>query len=149
MAPFEFSKEHLPTELFINNDSMNLYPPMLARSSPSPIPKMDLLCPIKFLLPRRKALKMPLGVRKLPCKHGKNTKSVYRRALMLRFADLIEENIEILSELTRLTLGAPHETWGKHEIAIAVEVCLPRACADRALIHRANKNRHSGTTPKE
>lgn len=44
-----------------------------------------------------------------------------RRDCMLRLADLIEANGEALSELTRITLGAPFGSFGSFEIKLAAE----------------------------
>ncbi|KAJ6092314.1 hypothetical protein N7467_004283 [Penicillium canescens] len=43
-----------------------------------------------------------------------------RQNLLLRFADLIEENQEYLASLTRVTLGAPYNPFGKSEIDTAI-----------------------------
>ncbi|KAL2834561.1 Aldehyde/histidinol dehydrogenase [Aspergillus pseudoustus] len=43
-----------------------------------------------------------------------------RQKILLRFADLLEENQEHLAYLTRLTLGAPYLPFGKSEIGTAI-----------------------------
>lgn len=43
-----------------------------------------------------------------------------RQKILLRFADLLEENQESLAYLTRLTLGAPFLPFGKSEIGTAI-----------------------------
>lgn len=43
-----------------------------------------------------------------------------RQKLLLRFADLIEENREYLASLTRITLGAPFTPFGKSEVDTAI-----------------------------
>jgi acyl-CoA reductase-like NAD-dependent aldehyde dehydrogenase len=43
-----------------------------------------------------------------------------RRAILLKFADLLEANQERLAYLTRLTLGAPYLPFGKSEIGTAI-----------------------------
>lgn len=43
-----------------------------------------------------------------------------RQRLLFRFADLLEENIERLAYLTRLTLGVPYKAFGKGEITMAI-----------------------------
>jgi acyl-CoA reductase-like NAD-dependent aldehyde dehydrogenase len=144
MIPFEFSKEHLPTELFINNEFV---PSKTGKKLSVFNPKDGSLVSDKISLATEEDVENAVRGAEAALPAWKSTKSTHRRTLMLRLADLIEENTEILSELTRLTLGAPHETWGKHEIAIAVEVGLPRAWADTDLIPGADKNRHSATTP--
>jgi aldehyde dehydrogenase (NAD+) len=47
-----------------------------------------------------------------------------RRAIMMKFAELIEKNAVTLAELTRITLGAPYEAFGKFEAGLCAEVCL-------------------------
>jgi acyl-CoA reductase-like NAD-dependent aldehyde dehydrogenase len=43
-----------------------------------------------------------------------------RRDILLKFADLLEENQERLAELTRVTLGAPFHPFGQSEIGTAI-----------------------------
>ncbi|KAJ5753585.1 uncharacterized protein N7511_007738 [Penicillium nucicola] len=43
-----------------------------------------------------------------------------RQKVLLNFADLIEENQEYLASLTRVTLGAPYNPFGKAEIDTAI-----------------------------
>lgn len=44
-----------------------------------------------------------------------------RRVIMLKFADLMEENITALAELTRITHGGPISTFNKWETAQSCE----------------------------
>lgn len=44
-----------------------------------------------------------------------------RRDCMLRLADLIEANREVLAELTRLTLGAPSASAGAFDVGLAID----------------------------
>ena len=43
-----------------------------------------------------------------------------RQKVLLKFADLIETNQEYLATLTRATLGAPYNPFGKSEIDTAI-----------------------------
>lgn len=43
-----------------------------------------------------------------------------RQKMLLKFADLIEANQEYLASLTRVTLGAPYNPFGKSEIETAI-----------------------------
>lgn len=43
-----------------------------------------------------------------------------RQNILLRFADILEANLEYLAQLTRLTLGAPYRPFGKSEIDTAI-----------------------------
>lgn len=53
--------------------------------------------------------------------------TVQRRGIMLKFADLVEKNAVALAELTRITLGAPYEAFGKFEAGMCAEVCSLRS----------------------
>ncbi|OQV03616.1 hypothetical protein CLAIMM_08636 [Cladophialophora immunda] len=44
-----------------------------------------------------------------------------RRDILLKFAALLEQYLEPLSELSRITLGAPYDAFGKFEAGLAVE----------------------------
>lgn len=48
--------------------------------------------------------------------------TVQRRGIMLKFAELVEKNAVALAELTRITLGAPYEAFGKFEAGMCAEV---------------------------
>ncbi|RDI79814.1 hypothetical protein Vi05172_g10184 [Venturia inaequalis] len=47
--------------------------------------------------------------------------TIQRRGIMLKFADLVEKNAIVLAELTRITLGAPYEAFGKFETGLCAE----------------------------
>ena len=47
--------------------------------------------------------------------------NVDRRDLLLKFADLLDRDREHLAYLTRITLGAPYEAFGKGEIGTAID----------------------------
>lgn len=49
--------------------------------------------------------------------------NVARREILLKFADILETNQDRLAYLTRLTLGAPYNPFGKSEIGTAL-TCL-------------------------
>ncbi|KIW75196.1 hypothetical protein Z517_11969 [Fonsecaea pedrosoi CBS 271.37] len=118
MAPLEFSIDRLPTDLFIDNEFVT------ARSGKTLSvfnPKDGSLVSDKVSVAGPEDVDMAVQAAERALPAWKRLKAVQRRDLMLKLADLIEENIEILGELTRITLGAPFETWGKHEILIAVE----------------------------
>jgi aldehyde dehydrogenase (NAD+) len=51
----------------------------------------------------------------------KKTSPNVRRDLMLKLADLIDKHEKELCELTRVTLGAPYATFGKHENHLAAD----------------------------
>ena len=47
--------------------------------------------------------------------------AIERRNILNKFASLIDQNSKQLAELTRITLGAPYESFGKFEVAMAAE----------------------------
>ena len=49
--------------------------------------------------------------------------NVARREILLKFADILEANQDRLAYLTRLTLGAPYNPFGKSEIGTAL-ICF-------------------------
>lgn len=55
--------------------------------------------------------------------------TIQRRGIMLKFADLVEKNAIVLAELTRITLGAPYEAFGKFETGLCAEVCRKKLCS--------------------
>ncbi|KAI1613808.1 aldehyde dehydrogenase domain-containing protein, partial [Exophiala viscosa] len=46
-------------------------------------------------------------------------KAVERRAIMLKFADLLDKHNSELAELSRITMGAPYGAWGKFEVGMS------------------------------
>lgn len=46
--------------------------------------------------------------------------NIERQKILLTFADLLEEHQEHLAYLSRLTLGAPYNPFGKSEIGTAI-----------------------------
>lgn len=46
-----------------------------------------------------------------------------RRNIMLKFAQLVEDNAIAVAELTRVSLGAPYKAFGAFEIGLCAEVC--------------------------
>ncbi|OQV08751.1 hypothetical protein CLAIMM_12974 [Cladophialophora immunda] len=118
MAPLEFSKDRLPTELFIENDFV---PSRAGKTLSIFNPKDGSLVSDKVSVAAEEDVEIAVRAAENALPAWKRLKAVQRRDLMLKLADLIEENIEVLGELTRITLGAPFETWGKHEIVIAIE----------------------------
>lgn len=117
-----FDKVNLPTDLFIDNE-------YVASKNDQKLsvynPKDGALVSDKVSLANDADVEAAVvGAEKiLPI--WKEMPNTERRRLMLKLADLIEANSEVLGELTRITLGAPYSTWGKMEIGIAIEVQAP------------------------
>jgi aldehyde dehydrogenase (NAD+) len=116
---FKYSKSNLAKQLFINNEyvesknskKLSVYNPVdgtLVADDIALAGEQDVdaaVAAAEKAFPAWKAL--PTG---------------QRRAIMLKFATLIEENAVVLAELTRITLGAPYEAFGKFEAGLAAEV---------------------------
>lgn len=62
--------------------------------------------------------------------------NIERQKILLTFADLLEEHQERLAYLSRLTLGAPYNPFGKSEIGTAIGCfrCKSQLCS--ALLSR-------------
>lgn len=119
MAPLEYRRDYFPTELFINNEFVT---PKAGKTFSVFNPRDCSLVSDKVPLATEEDVDAAVDAAEAALPAWKRMKAAERRALMLRLADLIEENVEVLGDLTRITLGAPYEFWGKHEIGIAVEV---------------------------
>lgn len=119
MASLEYRRDHLPTELFINNEFVA---PKAGKTLSVFNPKDGSLVSDKVPLATEEDVDLAVNAAESVLPAWKRLKATERRALMLKLADLIEENVEVLGDLTRITQGAPFESWGKHEIGIAVEV---------------------------
>lgn len=116
---FQFSKSKLPLQLFIDNEYVD------SKNSK----KLTLRNPTDGSLVSDQ---VPLGSehdvdaavaaaeKAFPAWRKVNAKD--RRDIMLKFAALIEEHSVPLSELTRITLGAPYEAFGKFEAGLCAEV---------------------------
>jgi aldehyde dehydrogenase (NAD+) len=115
----EFSKTTLPKQLFINNEYVNsknkkklsLYNPKDGSLIADDVPLAGEEDVDAAVAAAEKALPGWKAV-------GANE----RRNILLKFADLLENHAAALAELTRLTLGAPYEAFGRFESAMAAEV---------------------------
>jgi len=124
---FPYSKSSLPNKLFINNEYVDSKGSnKLTLTNPHDGSVIDESVPIandadvdaavaaaEAALPAWK--KMPNGK---------------RRDIMLKFAELVLANSVPLAELTRVSLGAPYEAFGKFEAGLCAEVCL-RHCTQK------------------
>ena len=114
-----FSKENLPTDLFINNEFV---PSKNSRKLSLFNPKDGTLVSDQVAIAGEEDVEAAVAGAEEALPAWKEMTAAKRRAIMVKFADLIEEHTELLAELTRITLGAPYLTWGKHEIGVAIEV---------------------------
>jgi len=117
--PSSFSKDKLPKQLFINNEyvdskgskKLTVKNPADGSLVADDVPLADEHDVDAAVAAAEKAF---VTWRKMG--------AAERRNIMYKFAGLIEENTVALSELTRITLGAPYEAFGKFEASLAAEV---------------------------
>ncbi|KAJ6104510.1 hypothetical protein N7523_010830 [Penicillium sp. IBT 18751x] len=115
---FGFSPSKLPLQLFVNNEYVD------AKNTET----------ISVLNPKDKSLvsdKVPIAgaedvdaavtAAEAAFPAWKAISALERRNILLKFADLLDENNMALAELTRITLGVPYGTFGKFEIGMAAE----------------------------
>jgi aldehyde dehydrogenase (NAD+) len=116
---FSFSKSNLPTQLFINNEyvdskskeKLKLYNP-----------RDQSLVSEKIPIASTDDVEAAVAAAEEALKSWKKIGATKRRNMLLKFADLIEKHAEALAELTRITLGAPFESFGRFEAMLAAEV---------------------------
>ncbi|KAG9240195.1 aldehyde dehydrogenase domain-containing protein [Calycina marina] len=115
---FEWSKTNLPKQLFINNEYV------ASKNSK----KLELINPKNGKtitndvdLANAEDVDAAVEAAEKACPEWKKTSPTKRRDIMNKFADLIEQNGEVLAELTRISLGAPYGSFGKFETDLAAE----------------------------
>lgn len=117
--PFGFSKDKLPTQLFINNE-------YVASKSQKTFslqnPKDSSLVSDQIPLAGAEDVDAAVTAAEAAFPAWKRLGASQRRDILLKFADLIDENSVGLAELTRITLGAPYEAFGKFEAGLAANV---------------------------
>ncbi|KAH8655200.1 aldehyde dehydrogenase [Xylariales sp. PMI_506] len=115
---FTWSRTNLPKQLFINNEyvesknpkKLELYNPKDGSEVAKDVSLAD-----------EHDVDDAVAAAEAAFPSWKKTPPTERRDLMLRLADLIEQNAKTLSELTRVTLGAPWGSFGSFEINLAAE----------------------------
>jgi aldehyde dehydrogenase (NAD+) len=115
----KFSKSNLPKQLFINNeyvDSKNAKKLTLVN------PKDQAQIANDVALAGEEDVDIAVAAAEKAFPEWKKLSANKRRNILLKFADLIEANTEMLAELTRITLGAPYESFGRFEANMAAEV---------------------------
>ncbi|PGH26438.1 hypothetical protein AJ80_01936 [Polytolypa hystricis UAMH7299] len=118
MAAFPYSREKLPLQIFINNeyvDSKNDKKLTLRN------PKDGSLISDKVPLGGEQDIDAAVDAAEKAFPAWKNLSSNARRDIMYKFAALLEENGKALAEVSRLTMGAPWESFGKFEISLCAE----------------------------
>jgi len=114
--PYSLSK--LPTQLFINNEyveskntkKLSLYNP-----------KDGSLVADNVSLADEHDVDAAVDAAEKAFPAWKRISAAERRNIMNKFADLVEANAIVLSEMTRVTLGAPFEAFGKFEVGLCAD----------------------------
>jgi aldehyde dehydrogenase (NAD+) len=117
--PLTFSKTKLPKQLFINNEyveskgskKLSLYNP-----------KDGSLVADDVALADEHDVDAAVSAAEKAFPAWKAISAAERRAILTKFADLVLANAEALSDMTRITLGAPYEAFGKFEVNLCADV---------------------------
>ena len=121
---FEFSRTNLPKKLFINNE-------YVAAKGTEKLsvynPKDGALVADDVAVADKEDVEAAVVAAEKAFPAWKKTPPTKRRDILLKLASLIEQHSEVLSDLSRITLGAPRSTMGHFEIMIATEVILSPA----------------------
>ncbi|EON67355.1 hypothetical protein W97_06608 [Coniosporium apollinis CBS 100218] len=115
---FNFSKDNLPKQLFINNEyveSKNSAKLTLNN------PKDGSLVADDVALAGEQDVDAAVAAAEKAFPAWKKMAPTQRRDIMMKLASLIEENGKALAELTRITLGAPYGSFGAFETGLAAE----------------------------
>lgn len=126
---FQFCKTKLPKQLFINNefvDSKNTKKLTLRN------PNDDSLIADDVPLADENDVDAAVAAAEKAFPAWRKLAPNARRDIMMKFASLIEKHGIALSELTRISLGAPYEAFGKFEAGLCAEVC-PIFCISRTV----------------
>ncbi|KAL4908680.1 hypothetical protein BDW74DRAFT_175362 [Aspergillus multicolor] len=108
-----FSRANLPTQLFINNEYVNPKDPATFSVFN---PRDDSLVSDKVPQAGAEDVDAAVAAAQAAFPQWKAINATERRRILLKFATLVQEHAEGLAELTRVTLGAPYNAFGKFEI---------------------------------
>ncbi|MCJ1298335.1 hypothetical protein MMC08_001124 [Hypocenomyce scalaris] len=107
--------EKLPNQLFINNEFVNAKSKkMLTVRNP----KDNSLVADDIPIAGAEDIDAAVAAAEAAFPAWKKMTPDERRKILLKLADLVDENTEYLSSLSRLTLGSPFEAFGKFESAM-------------------------------
>ncbi|KAL4888905.1 aldehyde dehydrogenase [Aspergillus ambiguus] len=115
---FPYSASNLPTQVFINNQYVEAKSPQKFSVFN---PKDGTLVSDKVPLAGQEDVDVAVGAAEAAFPNWKKVPATERRDLLHKFASLIDQHAEQLAVLTRLTLGAPYDSFGKFEGAMAAE----------------------------
>ncbi|KAF2430453.1 aldehyde dehydrogenase [Tothia fuscella] len=116
--PISFSSSKLPDQLFINNEfvsskgskKLSLYNPADGSLVTDACPCAD-----------EKDVDAAVEAAEKAFPAWKAISAAERRGILTKFADLVQQSAEVISEMTRLTLGAPYESFGKFEVGLCAD----------------------------
>lgn len=114
----DFSRNKLPTQLFINNEYVD---PKSAAVFSVSNPRDNSLVSDKVPLAGADDVDAAVAAAEAAFPRWKAISAAERRAILLKFADLVEKHAEVLGELTRITLGAPYQAFGRFEVGLCAE----------------------------
>lgn len=114
-----FSQDNLPKKLFINNEyvdsksdkTFSVYNPTTEKLVADDLP-----------IAGEEDVDIAIAAAEKALPAWKSMKAVDRRAIMLKFADLLDQHNAELAELSRITMGAPYVAWGKFEVGMSSQV---------------------------
>ena len=116
---FTFSRKDLPKGLFIGNQ----FVPSSSEQRLSVFnPKDGSLIADDVAVADQADVDKAVAAAERAFKGWKRVLPAHRRRIMLKFADLIESHCAELAELSRITMGAPYEAFGKFEVGTAMEM---------------------------
>ena len=118
-ASFNFSIQNLPKKHFINNEyvvsennkTLSVYNP-----------KDNSLVADDVPIAGQAEVDAAVEAAEKAFPKWRKLTAIARRDTLLKFAALVQQHGEELSELTRVTLGAPYQAFGKFEVDLAAEV---------------------------
>ena len=125
-ASFEFSAKNLPKQIFINNEYVNSQG---SKNLSVYNPKDNSLVADDVPICDQADVDAAVDAAEKAFPKWKKLSANARRDILVKFAALMEQHVESLAELTRVTLGAPYGAFGKFEVALAAEVMIPTSVA--------------------
>jgi aldehyde dehydrogenase (NAD+) len=117
--PFDFFSDNLPKKLFINNEYVDSKAKQLISVYN---PKDGSLVADDVHQAGELDVNLAVSAAEKALPSWKAMKALERRQIMLKFADLLEIHNSRLAELSRITMGAPYEAWGKFEVGTGAEL---------------------------
>ncbi|KAI9371750.1 aldehyde dehydrogenase domain-containing protein [Aspergillus egyptiacus] len=115
---FDFSRSKLPAQLFINNEYVAPQTPAVFSVSN---PRDNSLVSDKVPLAGAADVDAAVAAAEAAFPRWKAIAASERREILLKFAALVEQHAEALAELSRITLGAPYQAFGRFEVGLCAE----------------------------